>query len=621
MFSAQVGSNIAQGNVMSRHRVIKPASGADNRSDKSIRVQLSGKAGLEGAARRERALMIFIAAVLLILGAYHSVLYFGHTVVPIGDFPAFYHVGHELWSLKAPSNYKRGPLLGLLQVPLARLVGGQYPDLTAGWLLNAMLHPLNLILLWLVGREIVGKSAVWFAIIAAMNPWVLYMLTEPIVETTLLFFILLTFYLIFRRSNWCYLFASMATMVRYEGMALIAAAFVMDMIYAESKRERIRALLYSALASVPLAIWMSATFLTWRTQTSSSHYLKIFGANSEYSKLLLGSYKDKVGIVLNMKLLWSSAFQPLLTPGPGAGADVGDTIQKLSKFFAAGGFFFGCIYGLYKRQWNMLALLIFFMPYFVIHAMFPAPLLRYHMPISWMALLTCWFGLHSLWALIDKNGRVPRIFVFLPVALLSIIALVWVADLFQYLPKLAPVSPTSSSVPYVAMAAALLILSAGVYFKQRRLPGAAAVFVLLGLVFISNQFGLVYTLGDGQREIEFKLLADWFVANAKPGEKIGLYMAEVVRIFAPKRADSIVGLPKADNQSEFVAACYKEGVTYVVWATREGLSSDHADYRGANLDKNLASLQNPKSAGPYQFVTQVGTKRGYVNVFRLIRQD
>ena len=85
------------------------------------------------------------------------------------------------------------------------------------------------------------------------------MLRDPIVETTLLFFVLLTCWFIFRRSKWCYLFAGIATMARYEAAALILAAFVVDMIESKTNRERLKAFFYSALASVPLIIWLSLT--------------------------------------------------------------------------------------------------------------------------------------------------------------------------------------------------------------------------------------------------------------------------------------------------------------------------------------------------------------------------
>ena len=72
---------------------------------------------------------------------------------------------------------------------------------------------------------------------------------------------LITFFFMFRGSNWSYLFASIASMVRYECAALILAAFVLDMIRRKSKKEKIRALCYSILASIPLGIWMMGTII------------------------------------------------------------------------------------------------------------------------------------------------------------------------------------------------------------------------------------------------------------------------------------------------------------------------------------------------------------------------
>ena len=128
---------------------------------------------------------------------------------------------------------------------------------------------------------------------------------------------------------------------------------------------------------------------------------------------------------------------------------------------------------------------------------------------------------------------------------------------------------------------------------------------------------VVRLLGDGQQDEEFRQLANWYIDNAKAGEKLGVYMAGVVKMFAPRYADNIVRLPQADSPSEFVKACYKEDITYVVWATREGLSGQHTGYKRFGLDKNIADLRTPRDVGPYQFVAQVGSKRRHVNIFRL----
>jgi hypothetical protein len=126
-------------------------------------------------------------------------------------------------------------------------------------------------------------------------------------------------------------------------------------------------------------------------------------------------------------------------------------------------------------------------------------------------------------------------------------------------------------------------------------------------------------IGDGQTDKEFVDLAQWYSKNAKPGEKLAVYMCETVQMFATKNAENVVGIPKADSPADLVKALYKENITYVVWATREGLNPTHTGYRQMNLHKNLTLLEHPRSIGPYEFITQLGSDRGYVNVFRLYK--
>lgn len=615
---------------MSRRKVKKFRSKTGKRVPKSTRDDSVAQIETEEVTKRQQYLEIFLIAAFLAFGIYQSVLYFGHKVVPISDFPDIVRTGHELLSFKVPTRFKQAPVVGILQACLSHLVGGQHPDLTAGWLLNAILHPLNLVLLWLVGKRIVGKSAIWFAIIAILNYWVIYMLTEPIIETSLLFFSLLTFYLIFRRSNFCYILASITTMVRYEGAALILAAFVMDMIYCKSKRQRIRAFLYSAMATIPLALWMLGTVLSLGRQAETTHYLKVL-FTKEYAEGLAGSVENRTGIARHMKLLWTVGFYPLfrlITEAKGSfeKLNVGQiesirTFFSFSQIMAIAAGVLGAIYGLCRRQWKILALLIFFMPYFLLHALYPYPLQRFHTNIFWIALLMCLFGFQSVWKLIDGKGRVPKGLVLILQALVAIVFIVWFVLLVPYLPKISPISPKSASLPYVAMILVGSIFAARILiYGPRGFLRELSILALVCLIIVSNQFTLVRLVGDGQSEKEFKQLADWYVANAKPGEKLGLYNFQTVRIFAPKYAEDIVVLPEADNQSKFVEACYEQAITYVVWATREGLRDDHTGYRQRGLHKNIAHLRTPKDVGPYQFVDLVGPQRGpHVNIFRLLR--
>jgi len=363
---------------------------------------------------------------------------------------------------------------------------------------------------------------------------------------------------------------------------------------------------------------MLGTVLTW--QPGTTHYFNVW--TKAYAKGFTQSVQNRTGLLLHMKLLWQVGFRPLFTPYPGAGRDFVELLWKLSKAFAVGSFLFGSLYGLCKRQWKILALLIFFVPYFLLHAFYPYPLQRFHTTVFWIVLLVCWFGLQSVWKLIDRNGRVPRGFVFVLQALVVIIAVIWLFALVPYLSEISKVSPKSASVPYAAMVLGALIFGARVFiYRSKYLLREFSILALLCLVVVSNQFVLAGRVGDGQKEKEFKLLADWYTASAKPGEKLAVYMAGVVRMFAPKSAEYIVQPPKADSPLEFINACHENDITYVGWATREGLRNDHWGYRRLGLDKNIAVLREPRSIGPYQFVTQVGTKRGFVNIFRLQKPE
>ena len=566
----------------------------------------------------QRRVDILTCAVLFAFGVYNSILYFGHTVVPISDFATFFQVGKELLSLRMPTSFKYAPVVGILQNLLVTASGGSISDLTAGWLLNAILHPFSVVLLWLVGKRIIGRSAAWFALIATINPWTIYSLTQPIGETTYLFFILLTVYLLFRRSRWAYLAASITTMVRYEGAALIMAAFVMDIIYRKDRRDVIRAFVYSFLASLPLVIWLVLTVVTW--QGGTTHYFDVlFG--KEYSKGFAEPVEGRRGVGLHLQLLWQTGFQPLLIPYPGASEDFVNTIVKLGKASAVVGFVLGCIFAIFKRRWEVLVLLLFFVPYFALHAWYPYPIMRFHSTIFWIAILIAWFGLQNAGGFLAKKVPFPRPAVIAVQLIVILAAFAWAISIVPHFGQAAAVSPTSATMPYAAMLTVAIIIVIRLLTEPRpvtiRVPRHLCTVFVMCLVIASNQFPLAQLLGDGKREIEFKMLGEWFAANAKPDDKLAVYQNDT-QLYAGKFAQNVIGFPKASSPRELVEKLRQMGVTYVVWATREGFS--HGEYPGyqlLGLDKTIGFLDKPRNIGPYEFVRQVGTNRGYVSIFRL----
>lgn len=589
-------------NHQARRRRNNQTKGNDTKLRMSPGIVLSD----EQLACRQKYFAIFAASVLFAFGVYHSILYFGHQVVPNSDFPGFTSVGRELCSFKLPTSYKRAPVLGMLQVIISWFVGGQYPELTAGRLLNAILHPCSIVLVWLIGRQIIGKAAIWVALVSAVNPWLLQSLTDPIAETTLLFFVLLSTYLILRRSKWVYLAASLTTMVRYEGAALIFIAFVIDMMKGENKKDRILSFVYAVLASVPLGLWMLGTVLSFKG-AGSTHYLKELGEGGQ-------KWPSAVKFISTN---WQVGFYPLFTgTSQGAMAFIG----AVSKFAAAFGFISGVIFCFIKRQWKVCVLLTFLVLYLLVHVMHSFVLHRFCTTVNWIVLFVCVYGYQCIWNLVNKNDRIPKPITMLTQALLVICAIVWISQLLGDIGRLDVYSRRSASIPWVGMAVSIAILCGSVlFFKYKGAPAAITVTAVVCLIFASNQFMLVRIVGNGDRDAEFKYLADWYIENASKGEKMLTTMSGVVAIFAPEHQAGFIhtGGLKSDNPEEFIKKCYEQDITYLAWDSRLGYGAGSRYYKLYKLE-SIAFLVKPQNAGPFEFIKQIRfNDRRFINIFRL----
>lgn len=641
--------------AISRRQTIRRASRSESDSGQAVLAPLEQDLG------RDRRLHLLFVVLLAVYGIFQSIQYYGHQVVPNSDFFDFIKVGHELWSFQMPSSFKRAPVVGLLQVGISKMVGGRQPDLTAGWLLNSILHPLNILLLYGIARRLIGRSAFVFAALTIINPWVLDALVHPVAETTLLFFILLTFWLLFRRSRWAYLAASIATMTRYEGAALIFVAFVWDQIEAKTMRQRVFSLLLSIAASVPLALWLWGTYAYW--DPSASHYLRHYGHRQVI--------KHFWGYLWQVTLLnwfrWPIEVKRYFLDRPDSAAELQDMIAELKpwygtvKVLGTAAAVSGIVIGLRRRRWEILGLLLFMVPYFLVHSFRARTQPRYCMPISWIVLVFCWYGLQQGWlwlnassapgsardsvvatgrrraisarfgrwfarARILRDGLQRHPLAFSVVALTAqilviVIVLLWIQVLVGYLftPQVAQRSPRSGPILFVAMAMVLVGLGAEWYARGFRFHwGVITTGMVMFLIVISNQFLVIYKLGDGQNDKEFRMLADWCSENAK-GEKVATTMPQIVSLYDTSIQNNLIRTQSIPGETldDFVRECYKQNIAYVAWDSRIGLFKKDAYYLKWRMGR-LAELQARRDYGRLEFVTQLRhNDRRYINLYRL----
>jgi len=436
------------------------------------------------------------------------------------------------------------------------------------------------------------------------------MLTEAIAETTLLFFVLLTFYFIFKNSKWAYLFACLASVTRYEGAALILAVFINAVLEHKDKKQILKAIGYSALACIPLGIWVLSTFLYWEGE-GSTHYLNVF------SKKFVNTGEGQIDIFKHVNILWNVGFYPLSLIFESRNPAITNVFLFLSKSILWLGFIFAIIYGSVKRNRKILFLLIFFVPYFVIHALYPFTIPRFYSIVFWIPLLISLYGLVNLWQLATQ--KVPDWVIIFAEVIIAVIAFSLVIKIGCYLPGFARFSRDSSSIAYVSMALIIMIFIAKrIVFNFNQCWRDIVLSLVVILFIFANQPVLAQRIGNGERDIEFKYLLDWYSQNAQAGEKIALTVPIILQTMGPEYKDNFVHIKniEADDPLEFVKACYKNNITYVAWDSRIGYAPNDPYYKLWKV-KNIAPLSGGKSVGPYDFLAKVGRGRRFVYVYKL----
>lgn len=593
--------------------MVKPASKRIDRRKKSENIQPSRLA--INPELNNRKVELIICIILFIFGVYQSVLFYGHQLVPNSDFPAFYEVGKTLLSFELPGSFKRAPVTGILQNLLTPLMSGDYPELKAGWFLNAILHPFNGILFFLLAKHLIGRSAKWFALICLINTWVLYLMTDPIAETTLLFFILLTIYFIFRRSKWSYLFASIATMVRYECAILILAAFVIDIIHRKDRRECFVSLGFSVLASIPLLLWMLGTH--FHSEPSSLHYLSIF--KQVFSDSSNDVPEDKIGIFRHLDIIWGVGYKNLTSTPLTSDENLSDIVTGMNKILAVVSFILGCTIAVFRKNWKILVLLIFLFLYFIIHAYYPFPIPRFHIPSFWIVLLISIYGIHEGITIVTGKIAIPKGIIIMLQLMLTAFFFIWFITLIPNLKTCDRICPKASMMPWLAISVLLLFSILLLIFKYKGIIKELCIVSMMLVMIISNQVNVAVRLNTGTYDAEFKMLADWFRDEIHGKEKLATTMVSVLNIYLPPEMQkNLVNLReiKGENLLDYAVKLQEKEVKYVAWDLRIEKIVKESYYNLGHLN-NLKGLKSPQKIGPYQFVTQIENGNNFVNIFRL----
>jgi hypothetical protein len=398
------------------------------------------------------------------------------------------------------------------------------------------------------------------------------------------------------------------------------------MVTKKTKKERFHAFVYAAIASAPLGLWLLGTKLNWET-TARSHYFNLYK----------GDMESKVGLKF-IPVIWRTAFMSLMQlPGivkatyvrltSRAQADALTSalavFNNVNMWIAGLSCLVAFVWGVIKRNWELLALILYLILFSCVHAFRRAVHARYAVPMIWVVLLISCCGIKYCWSLVNLKNWMPKAIKIVFQVVIIVIFSIWLFRIIPFVPETFPRCTRGASLPYVTMGViGLVVLIEVCFFKSKFLVRNLALTAFVFVIVISQHFSMARQVGNGSYNIEFKRLVDWYVENAKPGERLASTWTGTLRTIAPKYKKNFIPLTSMRGKTleKVLQNCYKNDLTYITWTSRGSNSSKKgvAMLGGRKMSGGNLGLSNPSDHGPCIFLKRIqsGSKR-WINVFKL----
>lgn len=520
---------------------------------------------------------------LVVLGVLYSLTFFGHFVFPNSDFGAFFEVGRAWIHFELPYTMKRGPIYSIITATAGLLFNRPDKYLFGAELYNAFLLPVLMLLIYLIGRKMIGTAAVWVALFCGITPWMVRQMSDPMAELTIVTLTAATILCARSHIRWAYLFAMLTSITRWDMAAIIPAVAIFDIL---QNRKWFKTILLSAAAMVPFGICMLITKWQLAGHQDGAHYLQVLAKDHKFELFAdLNLYVQTV----------SSFFNAILVQDQGGGriiawAGANNFIFWIGAVAIAVTFIAGAVLAIVRRRWEILMMLITAAPYILVHSIYPYRLQRFCIPAAWMVLFICAYGAIAGWDWLDSKYKVRR-FNF-AVQILSILVfffwLIKIVETFTYARRNCP--------PVYALAIAASVITVAGFFILQILRHAkfslAYIVVPLFLVMAvtSNAVTTGFTMGNGKNDANFKTLGEWFLQNAEKNDKLATTMPGFLPIYTGLPQERFIHtgnikVEDANNFGAFVNECRKLGITYIAWDSRLAGNRNDLYYKLWGLDR------------------------------------
>lgn len=553
----------------------------------------AGRAAVPGTAGVRIDLLILLAFGLGLAAAC-----FGHFIKPHGDFYEFRETGQALLSGHLPDSFKRGPLFPLIVALGGRTVEAvatteRPADQLAAETINAVLLPLNGLLLYGLGRRWLGRAARWPAGCFLLLPLGLYSAAHALVEPLLITLTLAGLYAAGpgpegQRPWLAYVLAGAAAAARYEAAGLLLGLVLADCAARRPWRQTLRDAL---LAGLPLALWLTLTTLTWATRGAEHYVAQVLerpGFDPGWPLLAVQRCLwpvDRLRVPIwladwehSLRILLGTVLLPVALLGAGL------LVVRKDRAAIAGVTWLGV--------------------YWLVFSVFPFREQRFgYPPAPWVLLLIAvgaqWLAQRIREAIPGSLGRAALV---VPAVLFAVALLPG---------ELMDLRRTLLARPEWNAPAALICLMGVVLVAATSLARAPAPWVrtlavspvLVALAAVQVRVTLPL-LGSGREMLGMVEAARWVREHVAPTEGVLSNTPGLLRLYAGDGvADRFIGFWQiaADDWVGVVAECRQRGITCIVW--HDQLFDEHGDYYAGRWRlKRFEVLSTPGEAAGVEVV-------------------